>query len=135
MPKKYTKALHKRVAKSTNDIFNEAVCEITGIAMFNEEGKIAEEFKDIVITLRSANSHYFVIPNEETKHLSDLKVKIDETYLERIIKLPTKVLEEILFSHDQLKIRRAERTIEIITSELTRRMIMGDTSESNNKKR
>lgn len=60
--------------------------------------------------------------------LKQFQVEIDLLYLENIKKLSTKILEEIIFCHDEQKFTREQNTLEVIKQELANRGLLGDHS-------
>ena len=60
--------------------------------------------------------------------LSNMKQKIDDRYLQKLMELSSKQIEDILWVHEKGKVRRAPRTVESLISELTRRSLLEDFS-------
>lgn len=56
------------------------------------------------------------------------KEAVDNLYLEGLVKLPTPLIEDIIFCHNKKKFQRAQRTIETLVNELTRRSLLDDHS-------
>ena len=128
MQRKYvTKKLVKRIGTLTNDLFKQSVIEVMDVKDVTEE-----ELHDFMSTIRRASFNYIVFDAdpEEVKDIMDKKEKIDEIYLNKMITLPSAELNDILFLHGHAKPRRAERTLEAITSELARRSLLDDSSQS-----
>jgi hypothetical protein len=105
--KRCTKAFVKKVALTTQVCFDEARSYVLDNADENMDSG-----------------------NIDAADVRRLKSKIDDEYLENIKKLSSEDLEDILLVHDKKKIFRAPRTIETIISELARRDIMDDKSDS-----
>jgi hypothetical protein len=123
MQRKYvTKKLVKRISTITNDIYRQSSI----IALNLSPNVFEEEIEEAMVLLRYAHLSTY----EATPELKAAKERSDVLYLEMLIKLPTPILEDILFLHDYSKPKRALRTIEAITSELARRFIMDDSSKS-----
>lgn len=129
MPKRYTKALHERVKKTTSDIFEKSVRTVLGL-----QNESISELQEAMHTLRAAKSYAGLYPEEEIKDMEMAKVEVDEMYLQLIMELSTKSLEEILFIHDTGHIKRMPRTLEAIISEIARRSLLGDTCVSDTNK-
>jgi len=128
MQRKYvTKKLVKRISSLTNEIFKQSIVEVMNIKDATDE-----ELQDFMSKVRRAGLNY-TMWSEEDGDLSDIlekKEKIDEIYLVKMIGLPSKDLADILFLHEHHKPRRALRTLEAITSELVRRALLNDSSQS-----
>ena len=128
MQRKYvTKKLVKRISSLTNEIFKQSIIEVMGIKDATEE-----ELQDFMGKIRRSTMHYAVW-SEEDGDVADIiekKEKIDELYLNKVITLPTKDLIDVIFLHEHHKPRRAERTLDMITSELARRSLLDDSSQS-----
>jgi hypothetical protein len=91
-----------------------------------------EQLQDFMSTIRRA-SYMHIVMNaslEEVKDTMNKKEKIDEIYLNKMMALSSADLNDILFLHEHAKPRRAERTLEAITSELARRSLLDDSSQS-----
>ena len=90
-----------------------------------------EQLQDFMSKIRRMSLNYVAwFEDEDIAEMIDKKEKIDELYLNKMIALPTKDLMDILFLHEHHKPRRAERTLEAITSELARRSLLDDSSQS-----
>ena len=128
MKKKCSKALKKRSADYTSKIFEDCVREVLGLtAESTEDVHIAMDF------IRTANLRSFFdqAEDEEVKKMVEAKTQVDELYQKKISELSTKILNEILKAHElQDGLKRTGRTLDTILSELARREILGDTSES-----
>lgn len=128
MQRKYvTNKLVKRINSLTSDIFKQSVIEIMNIKDATEE-----QLQDFMSKVRRAGLIYASWSDEDGDLVDvlDKKEKIDELYLNKMIALPSKDLADILFLHEHSKPRRAERTLEAITSELARRSLLDDSSQS-----
>ena len=128
MQRKYvTKKLVKRVSTLTNDLFKQSVIEVMDVKDVTDEQR-----QDFMSTIRRTSFNYvmFDADPEEVKDIMDKKEKIDEIYLNKIMTLSSTELSDILFLHEHAKPRRAERTLEVITSELARRSLLDDSSQS-----
>jgi len=128
MQRKYvTKKVLKRVSFLTTEIFKQSILEIMDIKDATEE-----QLQDFMSKVRRANLNVATWSDEDGD-IADIvvkKEKIDELYLNKMIALPTKDLMDILFLHEHSKPRRAERTLEAITSEIARRSLLDDSSQS-----
>lgn len=60
----------------------------------------------------------------------ELVFKAKELYLKKMCELPTQDLELIVRMHVKKKFKRAEKTIEYINNELTRRLLFNDSNEN-----
>jgi hypothetical protein len=128
MQRKYvTKKLVKKISTLTNDSFKQAITEVMEI-----KDPTDEQVADFMSAVRHASfsSVFSDFDSDELKDLLEKKEKVDELYLEKVIALPTQELNDILFLHKFSKPRRAERTLEAITSELARRALLNDSSQS-----
>ena len=127
MQRKYvTKKVLKRVSFLTTEIFKQSIIEIMDIKDVTEE-----QLQDFMSKIRRMSLSYVAwFEDEDIAEMIDKKEKIDELYLNKMIALPTKDLMDILFLHEHHKPRRAERTLEAITSELARRSLLDDSSQS-----
>ena len=126
--KKCSKALKKRVSAYTETIFNDCVCEV-----FDLNDPDDHRLGEAIRIVRILNAG--MIPDYESEAaIEELKLKRDKVgslYQDRLCKLSTKQLNEIVKAH-QLPdgFRRAPKTIENILSELARRAIFNDSNES-----
>ena len=77
---------------------------------------------------RSMMDPYIIVPD-----IDKIKEEVDSLYLEKLCALPTKDIEDIIWIHLQKKLNRATRTIEALTSEIVRRALMNDSSQSESK--
>lgn len=129
MLRKYvTKKLVKRINSITSDIFKQSVVEVMDIKDVTEE-----QLQDFMSKVRRASLSFAAWVTEEDGDVADIvekKEKIDELYLSKMIALSTKDLIDILFLHEHHKPRRAQRTLEAVTSELARRSLLDDSSQS-----
>lgn len=125
--KNITKKLVTHISTLTNGLFKQSVIEVMNCPHVTDE-----EVSDFMIKVRRAGWGYamFEEPTEETKDTMEKKEKIDDLYLSKMMMLNTQDLSDILFLHEHSKPRRAQRTLEAIYSELTRRSIMNDSSQS-----
>lgn len=58
----------------------------------------------------------------------ELRTKTDDIYIEKLISLSTKQIEDILWVHEKRRIVRAPRTVEALLAELARRFLLQDNS-------
>lgn len=129
-PRKYvTKALVKRIYELTNNIFKQSVIEVLDI-----KGITNKQMVEFMLNVRRVSYSYVMNYSdeyqEEVKDLMEKKEKIDELYLNKMLMLSSKDLSDILFLHGFGKPKRAERTLEMIKSELMRRALFNDSSQS-----
>lgn len=128
MQRKYvTKKLVSRISQLTNGLFKQSIIEIMNVPEATDE-----QITDFMSTIRriawaSRDIAQFGEEFEETLKNKEL---IDELYLSKMMMLNTKDLNDILFLHEHSKPRRALRTLEAIHSELARRAIFNDSSQS-----
>lgn len=122
-----TTKLIQRISNLTNSVFKKAVIEIMD-AEDMEELPLLE----LMNSLRKTDLFHALgaLSDEEAKNLNEKKQLIDDLYLDKMMTLSTKDLTDILFLHEHNRPSRAERTLEAITSELTRRSILDDSSQS-----
>lgn len=121
--------LAAKIAKLTNHVYDQAVLQVKDWP----QSKLHDnEFIDLVRSLRFAD-RYGIADAESFAELQKLKVEIDDLYLSKMLSLNTQHLNEILIVHDTGRIKRTSRTIEAITSELARRELLDDSSESESK--
>ena len=125
--KNVTKKLKAKVYEATNNAYHEAVSEIMNIDLKN-----TDEIKDAELNMRSAHLRqaFGTIDNEELDSILKQKEEVDELYLKKILLLSSSMLEDILFLHRMNSIKRANKTVEYINSELVRRALLGDHSRS-----
>lgn len=83
-----------------------------------------QTLKSQLLDIEATTTEYY-----STGFVRSMKEKVDNLYLENIKKLSSKMLEDILFLHEKGKLRRADRTVETILSELTRRALLNDYSD------
>lgn len=128
MKKKCSAALKKRSVQITNQIFEQCVRDVLG--MHKES---IEDLESAIDLIRYATLRGFFgqIDDEEVKEMAEAKAKVDDLYQEKIKQLSTKHLNDLLKSHElEGGIRRTGRTLETILSELARRSLLEDSSES-----
>lgn len=125
--KRVTKKLVERLAKITNDLFKASVQEVW---QYNGDDESLQTLIYDVRRLSYAIRSGIYPKDEDTTEFIKKKERVDDIYLSKIISLSTQELNDILFLHDHRKPVRAERTIEAINSELARRFIMDDTTQS-----
>lgn len=125
----YSKTMFIRVKKATNKTFVDAVKKVLKLT----GGPRSYEVTEAIYGLRTLKFNAAMMPTDEAKPLLAVKEEVDNVYLQDILTLPTKILEDILTVHEFGTIKRASRTLESIIYELTRRSIFDDTSESDTK--
>ena len=128
MQRKYvTKKLVKRISSLTNEIFKQSIIEVMDVKDATDE-----EIQDLMANVRRATFHSRVSYEVEHEFEEILKKKeaIDELYLTKIVALSTKDLVDVLYLHEHKKPERAPRTLEAITSEIARRSLLDDSSQS-----
>ena len=115
-----TKKLIERTQELTNKLYKDSLYDISGID--------SQKNEDVSSIIKRINEHKlgFKIDRDDVKYVESLRVKVDDLYLQKMIALTTKELEDILFLHSRKSPRRAERTIDAINSELARRFIVDD---------
>jgi hypothetical protein len=128
MQRKYvTKKLVGKMSLLTNRLFKESVIEI-----MNSPDATEEEITEFLGSIRRLSTMRMLYPemDEEFQETFKKKELIDELYLNKLIQLSTEDLNNILFLHEHQKPVRAQRTLEIINCELTRRCLLNDSSQS-----
>ncbi len=128
MQRKYvTKKLVSRISSLTNRLFKESIIEV-----MNVKDATDEQITDFMSTIRRIAwaSKDIVEFGEEFEETLKKKELIDDLYLSKMMMLNTKDLNDILFLHEHSKPKRAMRTLEAIHSELARRSILDDSSQS-----
>ena len=128
MQRKYvTKKLVARISNLTNGLFKQSLIEVMDCPNATDE-----QITDFMSVIRRVNwlntfGDEFGHDLEETLKKKEL---IDELYLSKMMMLNTKDLNDILFLHEHSKPKRAQRTLEAIHSELARRSLLNDSSQS-----
>ena len=93
-----------------------------------------EEIEEFTKDLRYLSLYVRGLSSPKEDHyiadMNKLKEKIEESYLDNLITLSTEDLSNILYLHEHGSPYRADRTIEAINSELARREIFNDSSQS-----
>jgi hypothetical protein len=134
MRKNCGKLLIKKNSAITSKCFDIAVDEIIVKWAIDEE---KHSKKDLIIDMRMPALLKGIrnIFGEHDTHpeIYEIKEAVDSLYLEKLCTLLTKDIEDIIWIHECGKLKRASRTIETLTSELVRRAIMGDSSQSESK--
>lgn len=125
--KNVTKKLVTRISTLTNSIFKQSIIEI-----MNTPDATDEQITDFMSTIRRISwaSRDIVEFGEEFEETLKKKELIDDLYLSKMMMLKTQDLNDILFLHEHAKPRRAMRTLEAIHSELARRALLNDSSQS-----
>lgn len=129
MKKRYaTKKLIEKTQKITNSLYESSIEELAEFTKPREIGDIHQFASNL------RNRRIWKTWNEEEdKQWEVLQERVDILYLEKMITLPSKTIEDILFLHERMKPRRAPRTVEALISELTRRSLLDDVSQSDTK--
>lgn len=128
MRKYVTKKLVKRLSETTNNLFKQSVLEGCGLKDATDE-----QIQDFIFKMRRYSFGYILVSKEDSQDIDAIlkqKEDIDVIYLNKMIQLSSDDLQDILFLHKHEKPRRSERTIDMITSELARRSLLNDSSES-----
>lgn len=131
MARKFSKAMYKRVATLTNKIFIDSVKEVFHLDDSTSQHELNRTLYNIRYVTTSISMDIY--PPEEVNEILKAKERVDELYLNKMLSLSNLQLEEILVVHDKGEIKRMQKTIEAIISELTRRSVFSDTNESDNK--
>lgn len=127
MKRKFSKAMGKRVSQLTNTIFNDCVKEV----MKFDGSETEQDLIDTIADLRYAEAALFV--DEDLTSMIKDKKKVDELYLSRLCGLSSSQLQEIVICHEVGHIKRMQKTIQAILSELASREILGDASKSDSR--
>lgn len=122
-----TNRLIKRISDLTNKVFKQAVIEVMNAENFEEQ-----QLLELIQSIRKVSLLHAIgaLSDEEAENINKSKHLIDSLYLDKLMTLSTKDLTDILFLHEHNRPSRAERTLEAITSELARRSILNDSSQS-----
>lgn len=111
-----------RIGRVTSRLFKRAVIDVLKLKRTDNQ-TLAEMINEVRMAKNYGQQRDTEITPEHAK-------LIDEKYLELILKLPSKDLNHIINCHKSAQIRRADRTIETIMSELASRELLNDSSES-----
>ena len=129
MPSRFVDKVLVEVRDATNGCFANAIATVaSAISLSQDIVRTCNRYKhdlDIArtgITLDGRKELDVDIPR-----VAEL---VDQEYLSNVIKLPTKILENILIAHDGGFFLRTTRTLEAIKDEIARRSLMNDTSET-----
>lgn len=123
---RHISALAKATLEITNTLYIESAAEVLSIKINDPD--LLLKIQDIKyhagsVELQSSHPEQYAKMSKQVEDISSL-------YLEKMCKLPTKALSDILFLHEYKRPQRASRTLEMIISELTRRELMDDSSQS-----
>jgi hypothetical protein len=121
------KQLVKRTWAATTACFESSVDEV--LEAFNVDFDLFPRHT-IIGDMRSFKLKQLFGHEELHPQIEQIKEEVDRIYLEKLCMLPTKTIEDVIWADDQGKSRRTQRTINTLTSELVRRAIMGDSSQS-----
>lgn len=127
--------LKDRVLKLTNEIYNQCVSEVFSISEDSDETIDAiRTLMDIAAAERTFSIHGVPLSNE-IQDLIGKRDQVSSLYQEKLTTLSSKDLSDIIKAHKKGLIKRTDKTIETILSELARRALLDDTNESdlNNK--
>ena len=127
MKKGCSPALKKRALAITNKLFEDCVREVMGL--HTEDPDELRMTMDFVRTAKHAQND-LDYGYEEIQEMIRAATAVSDLYQEKIKALSTKDLYDILNSHERGGTKRAARTMDTILSELARRAIMDDSSES-----
>jgi hypothetical protein len=131
MRKNCGKQLVKKSAAITSKCFDTAVDDIiVKWKISDKKFPKAELIQDMRLPTELRGIRNFFNHNNIHPQIDEIKEVVDNLYLEKLCALPTKDIEDIIWIHNCGKLKRALRTIETLTSELMRRMLMNDSSES-----
>lgn len=114
MAKKLSESRKKEVVAATSRLYS-ATCEEVG---WSREKLMIDDY---------AEPHERKLTVEARR---ELKEKIDSIYCDKIIQLPTDILEDILTAHKCGQIRRAPRTLDMIQKELLERAMNEESNTS-----
>ena len=129
MPRKYvTKKLVNKIGTLTNGLFKDSILEVMNCPDATDEQ--VTDFMGKVRAIGWMRKDMIDIDDDDLKDLLSKKEKIDDIYLSKMVMLNTQDLNDILFLHEHGKPKRAIRTLEVIHSELARRSLLGDSSQS-----
>jgi hypothetical protein len=134
MPRKYcTKKLINKVQQATSVVYENSVDTYMNLKEINREHReelVSSMKNQAPWTLKMALfAGIKAQPNFTEEELASHKEIVDNMYLEGIIKLNTNIIEDIIFCHNKGRFKRAQRTIEMLVNELTRRALLNDISQ------
>ena len=128
MQRKYvTKKLIKRMSLLTNNLYKQSIIDIMGYGPNVTDEEVHMFMRDLRLTKYSINAGF---TDEQYTYYKSKLSDIDELYLDKMVQLSSDDLQDILFLHKHGKPLRAERTLDMIMSELARRALFGDSSQS-----
>lgn len=126
--------LKNKVLKITNDIYNQCVSEVFELSETSEATidaiKILMDLATDYPWMYAASPLNTMKSPQEIKELAIKKELVSNLYQQKIMQLSDKDLNDIVRAHKKDLVKRADRTIENILSELARRALLGDTNES-----
>jgi Glu-tRNA(Gln) amidotransferase subunit E-like FAD-binding protein len=132
MPRKYcTKKLINKVKQATSTVYENSV------DTYMKSKEIDMDLREELVSCMRNTALWFLKVSLfgaspmsfTTEEIATHKEIIDNMYIEGIIKLPTDIIEDIIFCHNKNKFKRTQRTIEMLVNELTRRALLDDISQ------
>lgn len=128
MKRKFSNAMHNRVQKITNRIFEESICEVFDLDISDKE-----DIQDAAFLVRTSyvfQTHTTSLSASEVDEVVSKRIRVDEKYLSKMMQLTDVQLSEIMIVHEHGSIKRMRKTVEAILSEMTRRALLLDYSQS-----
>lgn len=125
-----SKKLKDRALKITNEIYNQSVSEVFELSKSSEETiSIIRTLMEIASIENLSALNGVPIP-KEMRDLADKRKQVSELYQVKLTCLSSKDLSDIIKAHKLGLVKRTDKTIETILSELARRTLLDDTNES-----
>jgi hypothetical protein len=119
MKRKYSKAMGRRVSLLTQTLFEDSVRKVFKL---RSNGSVMD-YMDTIHDLRSLPLLKDMFAGDAYADLRKQKEEVDSLYLSKMLKLEDAQLQEILICHECDHIKRAARTLQAITNELSERSI------------
>jgi hypothetical protein len=117
----------KKISNLTSNIYFWSLSEIMAQLQIN-----SDFYSDFEYRVRVANSGSYPLDekcNYTTETVLQARELTDDLYLNKLLELPSNIIEDILFVHNKGKLVRAQRTVNALIYELVRRSLLEDSSE------
>ena len=125
-----SKKLKDRALKITNEIYNQSVSEVFELSKSSEETISTIRTLMEIASIENLSALNGVPIPKEMRDLADKRKQVSELYQVKLTYLSSKDLSDIIKAHKLGLVKRTDKTIETILSELARRTLLDDTNES-----
>jgi hypothetical protein len=119
--------MKEKIRDLTRDAYRDAVCDVWGI-----DRSDSDNYREVCIMMQDVEEDGAkdLCAEERYNEIMGKKAQSSAKYLENLLISNTKTLEDIIIVHENGFIRRTDKVLEAVKSELTRRALFGDQYQS-----